>query len=270
MAGTEHCAREYSSFLPGKYVHVGFREDILESYWAHCNTLRTQGKEPPPTLLICDDILVTRSSKKHGVTRTSDNFWLNRVYAEGRHQNMSVILSVQSMSIGLPFVRCADLFVTFPSSLFAYQDVKMVCENYVPIGNRKLAESLLDEFTQYEALVVEYWRQSSRRWKERVRWYTVSGNFATCSINVGRVPRIREGDQRRHGGNRHPTEACADVPGSLHRTKHKTTEGEATRPCSWRSTAEEHGLKRSRNSTGRQTTEAPSFSRWYLKRKLRI
>ena len=91
----------------------------------------------------------------------------------------------------------------------------MVCENYVPIGNRKLAESLLDEFVQYEALIVEYWRQSSRRWKERVRWYTVSPNFATCCINVG-VPRIRAGGQGGHGGDRNASETRADVQGPLH------------------------------------------------------
>ena len=204
-------------------MHVGFRDDIIQAYWEHCNQLRTKGKEPPKCLLICDDIMVTRSNKKYGVTRTSDNYWLNRVYAEGRHQNISVVLSVQSLSVGLPFVRCADVFMCFPSAIHAYQDIKMITENYVPMGNRRAAEALLDHFTQYQALVVEYWRQSSRRWQTRIKWYTIPQNFATCNVNLDElgVSTVREGDQ---GGNEQsgdPSETCEHVHSEIHKGQHQ-------------------------------------------------
>ena len=66
FAGTAHTAREYSSFIPGKYVHVGLREDIIQKYWAYCDDVRTAGQEPPQCLFIFDDVMVTQSNKKWG------------------------------------------------------------------------------------------------------------------------------------------------------------------------------------------------------------
>ena len=179
FCGNEHCAREYTPFIPGKYVHSSLRLDIIENYWAWCDKRREQGKNVPKSLFIFDDVLVTQSSKKHGVTRTSHEYWLNRLWAEGRHQNISCVLSVQSLSVGLPFLRCSDAFICFPSSLYCGQDQEMLTKNYMPCGSRKTAEAIADTFCQHEALICSYWRQESRRWQTRIFWYKVSKEIAS-------------------------------------------------------------------------------------------
>ena len=173
FCGNEHCASEYRPFLPAKYVHNTLRLDIIESYWKWCDATRAAGKKVPSTLFIFDDILVTQSSKKYNVTRTSNDYWLNRLWAEGRHQNISCVLSVQSLSVGLPFIRCSDVFICFPSAFYAGQDHEMLEKNYMPTSCRRTARQIADSFTQHEALVCEYWRQSSRRWQTRVFHYKV-------------------------------------------------------------------------------------------------
>ena len=174
FCGSQHTAQEYSKFIPGKYCHVGLREDIIENWWRHCDECREQGKPVPPVLMIFDDLLVTTSSKKYKVTRTSNNYWLGRIWQEGRHQRISSILSVQSLAIALPYIRSSDFFVCFPSAFYSGQDMQMLTVNYMPCQDRKTAEWIADHFTQHEALVCEYWRQSSRKWESRIFWYKVS------------------------------------------------------------------------------------------------
>ena len=72
LAGNEHAASYYKDFLPGKYVHSSLRLDIIEGYWKWCDETRAKGKALPKTLFILDDVLVTQSSKKYKVTRTSN------------------------------------------------------------------------------------------------------------------------------------------------------------------------------------------------------
>ena len=204
FAGSQHTAQEYSSFLPAKYIHVGLREDIIQSYWAWCDEQRELKKAVPPCLFIFDDVLVTTSSKKYKVTRTSNNYWLGRLWQEGRHQNISCVLNVQSLSVALPFVRCSDIFICFPSAFYASQDVKMLTENYMPCP-KKTAEWISDQFTQYEALVCEYWRQTSRKWETRIFWYRVSNKIAKYDADAAfnrkpngvgaALPRVRTGSE---------------------------------------------------------------------------
>jgi hypothetical protein len=182
FCGNAHCASEYKQFLPGKYVHLGLREDILQNYWKFSDEMREQKKTK--CLFIFDDVLVTTSNKKYGVTRTSNNYWLNRLWAEGRHQNISVLLSVQSLSVALAFIRCSDVFICFPSAFYSGQDQKMLTENYMPIANKKQAEWVVDHFTQHEALVVEYWRQESRLWQSRIFYYKVSNRIAKYNAEI--------------------------------------------------------------------------------------
>jgi hypothetical protein len=206
FAGSQHTASEYSSFLPGKYIHIGLREDIIQNYWKWCDQQREEKKPVPPCLFIFDDVLVTTSSKKYNVTRTSNNYWLGRLWQEGRHQNISCVLLSQSLSIALPYVRCSDLFICFPSAFYAYQDVKMLTENYMPCP-KKTAEWISDQFTQYEALVCEYWRQKSRQWQTRIFWYRVSTKIAKYDADAafdreprreqGTVPGVRAGHEGR-------------------------------------------------------------------------
>ena len=70
FAGNEHCASEYRS----KYVHSSLRLDVIQRYWEWCDKQRASQKPLPPCLMIFDDVLVTQSSKKYGVTRTSNNY----------------------------------------------------------------------------------------------------------------------------------------------------------------------------------------------------
>ena len=184
FAGNEHCASEYRSFIPGKYVHSSLRLDVIQSYWEWCDRQRANQKPLPPCLMIFDDVLVTQSSKKYGVTRTSNNYWLNRIWAEGRHQNISSVLSVQSLSVGLPFIRCSDVFVCFPSAIYAGQDWKMLTENYMPCQDKRTAAQVADCFTQHEAMVCEYFRQTSRRWETRLFWYKVPTDIANYVPDV--------------------------------------------------------------------------------------
>ena len=193
FCGSAHTAQEYSQFVPGKYVHQGLREDIIQSWWEHCDACREKGSEPPACLMIFDDLLVTTSNKKYKVTRTSNNYWLGRIWQEGRHQNISCILSVQSLAVALPFVRCSDFFICFPSAFYSGQDHKMLTENYMPCQSKKTAEWISDHFTQHEALVCEYWRQSSRKWETRIFWYKVSKAIATYDGLSG----VREGPKAR-------------------------------------------------------------------------
>ena len=184
FCGNEHCASEYKSFIPGKYVHNSLRLDIIQNYWEWCDTTREAGKPIPQCLMIFDDILVTQSNKKYGVTRTSNNYWLNRIWAEGRHQNISSVLSVQSLAVGLPFVRCSDVFICFPSAFYAGQDWKMLTENYMPVQCRKTASQIADCFTQFECMICEYFRQTSRRWQTRIFWYKVGNKIAKYDPDV--------------------------------------------------------------------------------------
>ena len=144
LCGNEHTANFYRSFIPGKYVHNSLRLDIIEDYWAWCDSMRALRKPIPHSLFILDDVLVTASSKKYNVTRTSQEHWLNRLWAEGRHQNIACVLSVQSLSVGLPFVRCSDVFICFPSAFYAGQDWKMLTENYMPIQSTREASAIAD------------------------------------------------------------------------------------------------------------------------------
>lgn len=81
FCGSAHTAQEYAKFIPGKYCHVGLREDIIGQWWKHADSCREKGTQVPPVLMIFDDILVTQSNKKYKVTRTSNNYWLNRLFA---------------------------------------------------------------------------------------------------------------------------------------------------------------------------------------------
>ena len=60
FCGNSHCASEYKQFLPGKYVHTGLREDIIQTYWRYCDELREQEKKPPKCLFIFDDVFNRR------------------------------------------------------------------------------------------------------------------------------------------------------------------------------------------------------------------
>ena len=207
FAGNEHCASEYRGFVPGKYVHSSLRLDIIQNYWQFCDKTRAQGNEPPPCLFIFDDILVTQSNKKYKVTRTSNNYWLNRIWQEGRHQNISSVLSVQSLSVGLPFVRCSDVFLCFPSAFYAGQDWKMLCENYMPIQCRKSAAQIADCFTQFEVLCCCYFRQESRRWETRIFWYKISKEMAKYQPDVCRIQTLRTRGKAGDGQDAHPAKA---------------------------------------------------------------
>ena len=184
FAGTEHTASEYRSYIPGKYVHVGLRDDIMAGYWNWVEKQRTEKKAIPKTLFIFDDCLVLNSNKKFGVTRTDHNYWLMRIWAEGRHMGISACLCVQQLAVGLRFIRCSDVFLCMPSAFYAGQDQEMLTKNYMPCPNRKTAEWIADCFTQYEILVCEYWRQTSRAWQTRVKWFRVPGNIVTFRPNV--------------------------------------------------------------------------------------
>jgi hypothetical protein len=221
LCGNEHTANFYRAFIPGKYVHNSLRLDIIEEYWAWCDSMRALRKPIPHSLFILDDVLVTASSKKYNVTRTSQEHWLNRLWAEGRHQNIACVLSVQSLSVGLPFVRCSDVFICFPSAFYAGQDWKMLTENYMPIQSTREASAIADCFTQFECMVCQYHKQESRRWETRIKWYKVDKDIALYDAGLDDridddLSAVRPRDQ---SGNElskvHTPEACANVPTAL-------------------------------------------------------
>ena len=145
--------------------------------------------------------------KKYGVTRTSNDYWLNRMWAEGRHQNISSVLSVQSLSVGLPFIRCSDAFICFPSAFFAGQDWDMLIKNYMPLQCSKTASQIADCFTQFECMICEYFRQESRRWETRIFWYKVPPNIAKYTPDLDERQR---GPADTDGRGRQGVEACAE------------------------------------------------------------
>ena len=74
---------------------------------------------------------------------------------------------------------------------------------------KKTAEWISNQFTQYEALVCEYWRQKSRKWETRIFWYRVSNKIANYDADTafdrqprrereqGTVPGVRQGHEAR-------------------------------------------------------------------------
>jgi hypothetical protein len=72
LCGNEHCANFYRSFIPGNYVHSSLRLDIIEDYWAWCDSQRVARKPLPNTLFIMDDVCVTSATK--GKKRTSNEY----------------------------------------------------------------------------------------------------------------------------------------------------------------------------------------------------
>ena len=239
FAGNRHAADEYRGIVPGKYVHDSLRLDVIEAYWRWVDEIRAKGKEPPKCLFIMDDVLILQSSKKHGVTRTSNELWLNRLWSEGRHQGISCILSVQSLSVGLPFIRCSDLFICFPSSFYAGQDQKMLEQCYMPIADRKMAKLICESYTQHEAMVCSYWRQVSRKWQTRIFWYKVKRNVVRRRFEECREPAqggsnreepakarnpeegaqaiLRKGDSPRDFGSGDPPQACQYVQQNVYK-----------------------------------------------------
>lgn len=213
FAGNRHCAQEYERMgVPGKYVHSSLRTDILEEWWNHCNELRDKGKVPPKTLMIFDDVLVTASSKKYKQTRTSQEFYLNKIWSEGRHQEISALLSVQSMTVALPFVRCSDCFLCAPASLYAHQDIKMLTENYCPC-DRKTALALSEKFGAHEFMCCDFFRMTSRNWRGRVFRHKVTKDIVRYeSEPTGEDSKLREGPERPPDGEDDGGEA-PDSPG---------------------------------------------------------
>ena len=89
-----------------------------------------------------------------------------------------------------------------PSAFYAGQDQEMLTKNYMPTPDRRTAELIADCFTQFECLVCEYWRQESRKWQTRIKWFRVPGKIATSQINI-------EDDGRGPGREKEPSAAQA-------------------------------------------------------------
>ena len=188
MAGNGHCAREYQrAGCPEKYIHVGLKEQLISDYWTWVEGQLKEGRPIPKTLWIFDDVLCMTSSKKWSKTRTSDCYWLGRLFNEGRHIRASVCLCIQQIGVGLRFLRCSDVACFFGSALNCGQDVKNVRQHYLPCDS-KTADWILNSCYKHDVIVCEYFRQESRDWKDRIKIYRVSKDIVSYEPGAGREP----------------------------------------------------------------------------------
>jgi hypothetical protein len=173
MAGNQHCANEYlQAGVPQKYIHVGLQEQVIKDYWEWVDSQLSADKPIPKPLFIFDDVLCMTSSKKWGKTRTSDCYWLGRLFNEGRHIHASVVLVVQQIGIGLRFLRNADVACFFGSAINCGQDLKSIRQHYLPCDS-KTADWILQSCYQHDVIVCEYFRQQSQDWRTKIKLYRV-------------------------------------------------------------------------------------------------
>ena len=137
FCGNQHCANEYKKIgVPDKYIHITLKEEVIKEYWEFVDSQLKKSKPIPKTLFLFDDVLCMTSSKKWGKTRTSDCYWLGRLFNEGRHINASCCLVVQQIGIGLRFLRNADVACFFGSAINCGQDLKNIRLHYLPCDSK--------------------------------------------------------------------------------------------------------------------------------------
>ena len=88
-------------------------------------------------------------------------YWLGRIFS-----NISAVLCVQQVGIGLRFIRNSDVAAFFPSALSCGQDVKNVVQHYLPC-DPSTGRWILDSCFKHDIIICSYWKQDTRDWRKK-------------------------------------------------------------------------------------------------------